>query len=99
MARWSLANIEDRHHEHPATFTIPARAERISLAPGDCAKLVFLSDGSGERMWVRVQRRDSDGYYVGVLENIPTVTNGVALGDQIAFGAEHVADVERRADA
>lgn len=98
MSGWRLADVEERAREAPNSFRIPSRQERETLQPGDAAKLIFTTAGDGERMWVLVKLA-TDGHYVGSLENRPVVIEGLAPGDAIGFGPEHVADLDRRSDA
>ncbi|MGH7571406.1 MAG: hypothetical protein ACREMK_06135 [Gemmatimonadota bacterium] len=65
-----------------------------------------VMDRGVDRMWVIVRRRGS-GDYIGVLDNDPGTAMGLKLhegdtmglklheGDTIAFGPEHVADIDR----
>lgn len=72
--------------------------EAALLMPGDTAKLLFglrdpEPDGPlGERMWVYVTQRGSDGHYAGLLVNEPYLV-GLTPGDEIFFGPHHVLDV------
>jgi len=95
---WELDDAERLNASHPTTFSIPNLAERASLEPGQLAKLVFLfltqdDNGdiiNGERMWVKVARRQGSGY-LGVLESEPVTSDSVRCGDEIYFEPRHVA--------
>jgi uncharacterized protein YegJ (DUF2314 family) len=102
---WELVSAEVRNAAHPDTFQIPTRDKRMSLVRGDAVKLLFhiesTEDGrmierGVDRMWVIVKAA-WDGRYVGVLDNDPGEAEGLLLhlGDEIVFGAEHVAAIER----
>src|SRR5258708_17170192 len=93
-----LENIEEKHRLAPRTYSIPRSAERMSLRGGDLVKLVFLLDRpaqdgtTGERMWVSIQKVDNGGY-AGTLDNNPKYLTDMKVGDQVAFGPEHVAAI------
>lgn len=102
---WTLISAELRHEQHPDSFTIPTRAERENLTPGDAAKLLFdietreggrVIDRGVDRMWVIV-KRSVDGRYLGVLDSDPGAAEGLRLrpGIELSFGPEHVAGIGR----
>ena len=102
---WALVSGEERHALHPATFPLPPRPARESLAPGDAAQLLFdietrdgarVIDRGIDRMWVIVRRR-AGGLYHGVLDSDPGIADGLALrqGSEVVFSAEHVIAIER----
>jgi hypothetical protein len=102
---WRLVSAEERHAAHPQTFQIPSRGARESLAPGDGVRLLFeietrerdrVIDRGVDRLWVIVKQRHGEGY-VGLLDSDPGLAEGLDLrpGDAIAFGPEHVADIDR----
>lgn len=104
MKPWHLDSAEARNDRHHATFQIPARSLRENLRVNDLAKLIFLgsmADGrpAGERMWVEVVSRskivNGQVEYVGRLRSVPAVIQGLQLGDEVAFGPEHVAWLDR----
>ena len=96
---WELESAEERKAQH-ASFDMPSLEERLSLQAGRRVKLLFLfnteQDGSPiigcERMWVTIGSV-AERYYVGCLENLPTLSDAIAPGDQITFGPEHVAAI------
>ena len=94
---YELENGEAMHREHPNTFAMPQRAERETLLPGDYAKVVFLADGEGERMWVEIATTDpdADSPYEGTLANDPIVHLELSHGDLVQFGPEHVVQIMR----
>jgi hypothetical protein len=87
---WCLEDGEERHRQHPATFSIPDLALRQRLQPGDAAKLIFRiavegdAYGATERMWVIIRAPMPDGY-VGMLYNEP---NSISKNDQFWRGTE-----------
>lgn len=90
---WKLSNTEARATEHPASFQIPSRAKREALRVGDLAKLIFRDKGVGERMWVKVTGVEAGGYR-GQLTNAPAAVHGLAKGDSVKFGPEHIASLD-----
>jgi hypothetical protein len=98
--RGGLQNGEEWRALYPDTFDIPSEYERRHLRPGDTAKLTFATPGAsipGERMWVQVTEETKPGY-IGRLCNTPVAIDGVAPGDLIPFGAEHVLDIGAEVD-
>lgn len=91
-ASWKLSNSEKTHSKNPDTFWIPDEGERNSLEPGDLAKLVFLGEEGGERMWVEVVKA-TDGGYVGSLANNPLFIYDLEHGDHVSFKAKHVIEI------
>jgi hypothetical protein len=97
--RWTLAEAEERHRAHPRSFFIPNAETRGSLRIGDRVALLFYAadptaaGADAERMWVEVLER-VQGAYLGRLLNRPVVVGGLSLGDELAFGPEHVIRVE-----
>ena len=92
---YTLEDGEALNREHPDRFEIPARHERETLAPGDHAKVVFVHDGQGERMWVEVSSADpADDSYEGALANRPTLVP-IKLGDVVRFEPRHVIQIVR----
>jgi hypothetical protein len=77
--------------EQSADFEIPAYAERANIAPGDFAKVCC----AGERFWLRVERNNGCGRYVGTIDNnlVRTPMHGLQCGDRISFEARHVFDI------
>jgi len=100
---WDLHSGVVSSQRAPKTFTIPPEDERLSIRPGDVAKLIFyfyLSSGDefGERMWVRVLGTRGP-YYFGTLANQPiTYVDGdqrkLKYGDEVIFLPEHVIDID-----
>ncbi len=95
--KYELENGEKMHAENPDTFSIPQQSERETLLPGDFAKVIFLADGQGERMWVEISSADADAAlpYEGALNNQPIVHTALTMGDLVQFGPEHVVQVMR----
>ena len=90
-----LLDAEAERRAAPRTFSIPRRAVRDALAPGDLVKLLFVVDppvGSVEveRMWVEVVEA-RDGGCVGRLDNDPGYARNLKADDRLLFRPEHVA--------
>jgi hypothetical protein len=99
---YALADAEKMARKFPETFEIPELDERLNLAPGDYAKLIFRpvrSQGGAERMWVRVDSSSPSGsgtLYRGTLANEPDAHGkGLQFGASLSFAARHIIDVER----
>jgi hypothetical protein len=102
LLSWELDDGEAIHREAPATFWIPALAQRESLRQGDVVKLIFRisfrNPDTGEdlveveRMWVIVQGRQGAGYR-GVLDNDPYCTAGFRSGAEVVFEPRHVIQI------
>jgi hypothetical protein len=90
----------EAHQAAPETFMVPPERDRRSLGRGDFAKLMFrISDGhreAVERMWVRVQDVEADGY-VGILDSEPQCTDAIGVGLRVEFNADHVIQIQRDA--
>lgn len=76
---WRRAKLEsgaERNRQHPETFWAPDAEAKAELQPGDLVKLMWTvkrgRGPSGERMWVKITRRDGD-HLVGTLDNWPMV--------------------------
>lgn len=98
----ALLNAEAAHREHPKTYSIPRRAVRETLAPGDYVKLLFKVDPPAgtvevERMWIEVVTARG-GTYAGRLANKPAYIRNLRPGDLIEFRPEHVAAREAGPD-
>lgn len=90
-----LLDAEVEHRAAPRTFSIPRRAVRDALVPGDLVKLLFVVDPpvrsvEVERMWVEVVEA-KDGGYVGRLDNDPGYVRDLKADDLLSFRPEHVA--------
>lgn len=93
MRTWIISNGEERASES-ANFHIPERGEREAVKVGDHVKLRFVKKDvgigpQGERMWVEVTRIKGKRFY-GTVANDPVVIEGLAFGDEVEFGPEHV---------
>ncbi len=95
---WELddaASVQPASDE-PVPLASPEKLE--ALEPGEFVKLRFRlrrphpGEPPAERMWVRVVARER-GRYRGVLENQPQAIQGLAKGDEVHFGAEHVLSI------
>ena len=97
-----LLDAESAHRASPRTYSIPRRAVRESLKPGDYVKLLFEVDPpvgwvEVERMWVEVISL-RDGGYLGRLVNEPGFVPNLNHGDDVFFRPEHVAAREAGPD-
>ena len=95
---WTLESAVSRSETNPNTFLIPSESERTSIGVGQGVKLVFWIQGEEEfpiceRMWVLVERRHSEGSYVGRLESTPESAGRLNRGQRLIFGPEHVAEI------
>jgi len=95
---WMIDDGEVAHAAAPETYSIPPLADRLSIRPGDLAKIRFyirVAEESGavldhaERMWVLVTGR-LDGWYRGELDNQPCCTDDIAPGLEVWFQSRHV---------
>jgi uncharacterized protein YegJ (DUF2314 family) len=100
ISAYTLDSGVEAHRAAPDTFMLPPERDRRSLGRGDFAKLMFrISDGDREaveRMWVRVQEVDADGY-VGVLDSEPQSTDAIGVGLRVEFSPDHVIQIQRDA--
>jgi len=98
---YELEDAEKLRKSNSKSFKLLSRKERCSLRAGDFAKLLFLFDAppGGERMWVRVEVRDTEGAYIGFLSNKPDYAPGLKLGDVIVFKPENVLSIIRGEEA
>jgi hypothetical protein len=100
MATYTLDSGVDAHAEFPDSFMLPPESDRQSLGRGDLAKLMFrITEGDQatvERMWVRVQNVEPDGY-VGTLDNDAYCTDAIGVGMRVEFGPDHVIQIRRDA--
>jgi hypothetical protein len=92
-ALFTLLDGDAQHKRHPATFHMPAMADRAALMPGARAKLVFQTEPMSERMWVTVQERLPGARYAGTLANTPVSIAGLSHGARVEFAACHVIEV------
>jgi hypothetical protein len=94
---YQLVNAIELNRRYPETFEIPSLDERQSLSHGDFAKIIFLREANGrkeERMWVEVLELQSDGTYIGRLDNVPSLFSNLKLNDRVAFGPENICDID-----
>jgi hypothetical protein len=68
---------------------VPTRRARSTVRVNETVKLGFVADGRNEFIWVIV-REAKNGRYVGEVNNRPISVPGLALGDELAFGPEHI---------
>lgn len=100
---WMIDDGEVAHAAAPETYWIPPLADRLSIGPGDLAKIRFYirvaeEEGQvidhGERMWVQVTGR-LDGWYRGELDNQPCCTEDIKPGFEVWFQARHIISIIR----
>jgi len=96
MIEYTLDNGEKLNKDSPETFSIPPRAQRDSLLPGELVKLIFRmslgEDVQIERMWVIIKSRTDTGY-IGTLDNDPFCTKELQAGAEVVFGPEHIIQI------
>lgn len=92
-SKYELRNVVE-HNRRYKTFQIPPAKDRMNIARGQFAKLVFEANDEGiERMWVEISDRLPDGSYRGKLKNHPaTIT--LYYNDEVTFRPEHVCDID-----
>ena len=91
--RWKLMNGERLNRDHPESFWLPPKEDRVGVQAGDFVKLIFsIRDGSGERMWVRVEKRKRRKF-VGTLANDP-VLMFLEHGDRVSFTSAQIIDID-----
>ncbi|PMS16989.1 DUF2314 domain-containing protein [Trinickia dabaoshanensis] len=95
---WELDDAELLAQAHPATFWLPERERRESLAPGDTVKLIFRIPTVGEAgseainvecMRVTTQRVEGTLYY-GNIDNDALCTSDMRAGFAVTFQPRHV---------
>jgi hypothetical protein len=99
---WWLGDGEQLSAEAPRTFFIPPIEHRANLDIGRTAKLLFQCTPrdvggavyDGERMWVEVTSKRTDGSYTGRLANTPGIVTELAYGDEVEFERQHVIAIE-----
>lgn len=95
----NLVNAVRYSELHP-NFEVLPHADRVSLRPGDVAKICvqFTGDSkySGERFWVLIATNE-DGVYTGKVDNdlAHTAHHGLQCGDLVTFDYRHIYDFER----
>ncbi len=98
---WALDDAEVRLIEGRSAYWLPDRADRIAIAPGDHAKLIFriapapdTANGEShcEWMWVAVDAV-AEGWWHGTLDNDPKEPGRTHYGMSVWFRPEHVIDI------
>jgi uncharacterized protein YegJ (DUF2314 family) len=89
---WTLDDAVAKNRRHPDTFHIPLEQDVADLRVGDYAKLIFMSNGEGERMWVQITKIGRTGF-TGTLANSPVVIDGLTFGAAVTFQPHNVIDV------
>lgn len=99
MKETNLVNAV-RYSELYPEFEVLPHADRVSLRPGDVAKICVQFTGdpkfSGERFWVLIAT-SKDGLYTGTVDNnlARTDRHGLQSGDLVTFDYRHIFDFER----
>lgn len=70
----------------------PSIDAKYNIQPGQFAKVIFSEKDvpQRERMWVKVEKRGSNGKYYGILDNKPVIMKNVKLGDKIGFTTRNI---------
>ncbi|WP_427914094.1 DUF2314 domain-containing protein [Ramlibacter sp. MMS24-I3-19] len=95
LCAYGLRDVEEMHRHAPDTFWISPAEQRANLQPGQTVRLVFHQGWIcpvDERMWVRIVRRDAEGY-VGRLANEPHFITALKLGDVVRFTMNNVVKI------
>lgn len=91
---WNRAKIEsgiESNRKWPDSFWVPEGDVKDQIHPGDLVKLMWrVKRDPGERMWVKVTRRDGD-LLVGTLENWPIFVR-MDPGEKIKFHIDDIID-------
>ena len=92
-----MLRLIDYHLAPLTNFDLPLKADRMSLVPGDYAKVVFKQDDEPHRewMWVKVGELFANGKYRGTLANDPLVLN-MRYGDTVVFDWFNVVAIAMR---
>ena len=99
MKQPNLVNAVQYSELH-TEFEVPAHTDRVSLRPGDVAKICVRIEGEpklhGERFWVLIAT-NRDGVYTGTVDNelVHTELHGLKNGDSVAFDYRHIYALER----
>jgi hypothetical protein len=98
---WALDDAELRLIEGRSIYWLPARADRVSVQPGDVVKLIFRiaqtldprhEDPHYEWMWVKVEHAMA-GWWRGTLDNDPHKPGRTRCGMTVWFRPEHIIDL------
>jgi hypothetical protein len=96
---WRLEDAAVIAAANPYTFYKPSDEAIALLRVGNLVKLIFGFESSdpqaprAERMWVRIELFDA-GRYVGRLDNDPRYIEDLKCGDEVAFEARHVIQID-----
>ena len=92
-----MLHLIDYHVAPLTNFDLPLRADRMTLVPGDYAKVVFTQDGEpySECVWIKVEELLANGKYRGTLANDPLVLN-MRYGDTVVFDWFNVIAIDMR---
>ncbi len=99
MKKPQLVNAVQYSEQYPE-FEVPPYSDRVSLRPGDVAKICVQFKGDpkyrGERFWVLISS-NNDGAYIGTVDNdlVHTEHHGLKNGDVVSFDYRHIYDLER----
>jgi hypothetical protein len=100
MATWSLRDSSITVRESKYTFFKSTASDIAQIQTGENVKLIFdfVSDDpaapEAERMWVIVDEINTDGTFIGRLDNTPRWIKDLQLGNTIAFDSRHIINTE-----
>jgi hypothetical protein len=84
VTTYTLENLEELEDQAPGAVHLPPPLQRMTLQPGDRARIVVINRTGIEHLWVEVvDRLDTKGY-VGRVRSAPVLTD-LRLNDEIAF--------------
>ena len=96
---YELDDGEQINSEYPDSFFIPDKESREHLKCGDTVKLIFRMEETGgsddvsvERMWVEISEVEQN-YYKGTLDNDPSGSDCIQIGQEVIFQPCHVVDI------
>ncbi len=92
-ASWTLGDGVKQNRKYPDTFHIPSDTDKALLEPGDFVKLMFGTDGDGERMWVKIMMIGAVKM-AGTLASNPAFTDGLQFGDVIVFRRDNIINTQ-----
>ena len=94
LRRPKLESTVERNRAAPYTFEIPSKEERESVQPGNYAKIIVLpKNNPGERIWVKVISKLSNGRYLGSFANDPIFFKA-KYEDEVIFREYNIAAID-----
>ena len=104
MPSWMLEDADEVAAANKYTFFKSPRETIALVRPGEIVKLIFIFDSDdpdaprAERMWVIVDQIQSDGRFIGRLDNSPHWIEDLKRGDEVVFDARHIINTEHDSD-